>query len=127
MEGPAAVAGEAAAGGALSGVEKEKVRGWAGARASSGGRGGASPVRCVLQLREKLALLRREYSETVSRLRVSGPGRAGSDRGRAGGAGAPVPALPGVVSAAGAASGAVPEPRPGRGGGRRSAGAEPRR
>ncbi|GAB0196428.1 partner and localizer of BRCA2 [Grus japonensis] len=43
MEG-AAAAGEAAGGGALSGAQKEK-------------------------LREKLALLRREYSETVSRLR----------------------------------------------------------
>ncbi|KAM6078126.1 partner and localizer of BRCA2 isoform 3-T3 [Theristicus caerulescens] len=65
MEGP-----EAAGGGALSGAEKEKVRGRAApSGAQGGGRGGASPVRCVLQLREKLALLRREYSETVSRLR----------------------------------------------------------
>ncbi|KAM6407462.1 partner and localizer of BRCA2 [Rhynochetos jubatus] len=71
MEGPAG-GGAAAGGGALSGTEKEKVQGRAGSHgARGGGRGGAgpSPVRCVLQLREKLALLRREYSETVSRLR----------------------------------------------------------
>lgn len=48
MEG-AAAAGEAAGGGALSGAEKEKVRGWAGASgARGGGRGAAVPARCVV-------------------------------------------------------------------------------
>ncbi|KAM6352061.1 partner and localizer of BRCA2 isoform 2-T2 [Alca torda] len=114
MEGPAAAEGPgeaAAAGGkALSGAQKEK-------------------------LREKLALLRREYSETVSRLRVSRPGRGrgrgqvavGAWPGRAreevpGGRSQP---SAGVVSAAGAASRASPEPRPGHSGGRRPVGAEP--
>lgn len=128
--GPAAMEGPAGGGEALSGAEKEKVRGREGVRLGAARgpvrRGGASPVRCVLQLREKLALLRREYSETVSRLRVSGAG-AGTGRAREGVAGGRSQPGAGLVSAAGAASRASQEPRPGHGGGRRPAGAEPRR
>ncbi|OWK50717.1 Partner and localizer of BRCA2 [Lonchura striata] len=53
---------------ALSGADREKVRARGGG--TGAGTGPGPSRRCLLQLREKLALLRREYSETVTRLRT---------------------------------------------------------